>query len=45
MGGPFGAIKKIRKKNEKFEQSHSAKKVGKSQSVEKSEKADPFALE
>ena len=34
MGAPFGAIKKIGK-NEKFEQSHSAEKRGKSHSVEK----------
>ena len=28
-GGPYGAIKKISEKNEKFEQSHSAGKRGK----------------
>ena len=40
MGGPFGAIKIFSKKNEKFEQSHSAQKRKKSHSVEKSGKRD-----
>ena len=44
MGAHFGAIKKIGK-NEKFEQSHSAEKRGKSHSVEKFGNGDPSALE
>ena len=40
-----GAIKTFRKKNEKFEQSHSAEKRGKSHRVKKKRKGNPSALE
>ena len=43
-GGSFGATKKIREKNEKFEQSHSAEKRGESLIVSRKVERGPFCF-